>query len=171
MGNTSSTQPYEKKLTILLQRTTPTDTTTIASLLSRGANPNPSISAIIANCLPTIYLLISHGAHTNTPSHDPTKHHSYPLLSHGAEVNGTYKLLIPPPVAAIRAKRLKMVEFCWGMGLMRIKNTFGLRPAKFVLAEARCRHDLRRVPRPGGEKYGERLVWVRKLGVVEEVWQ
>jgi len=187
MGNASSTaKDYDKDLTSQLQRASPSDTAAIELLLSRGANPNgsgsptPLIAAVTEGCMPTVCVLVEHGAATNRPGHGKDKYHATPLmaaasegntaaatflLAHGADVNGT-TLAIPPLVAAIQTKNLGMVEFLLGRGADPNKSTWGMRPARFVLGEATCWHDVRKPPRQNCKTCQERLLWLRMLAAL-----
>ncbi|KAK1834904.1 ankyrin [Podospora conica] len=189
MGNTSSTGiPSSKALTTELRKTPPTSTSTIALLLSRGADPNapgtptPLIAAVTSGCMPTIQLLVDHGALTNRPGHGPSKYHGTPLmaaategnyeaatflLTHGAGVNGP-SMTIPPLVAAIHAKNLGMLEFLLSRGADPNKSTFGMRPARFVLGEATCWHDVRKPPRQSCKTCQERLLWLHMLAALRK---
>lgn len=189
MGNTSSTTTSSPKgLTSELQKTPPTSSSAIALLLSRGADPNapgtptPLIAAVTSGCMPTIQLLVAHGALTNRPGHGPSKYHGTPLmaaatggsyeaaaflLSHGADANGP-SMTIPPLVAAIHAKNLGMVEFLLAHGADPNKSTFGMRPARFVLGEATCWHDVRKPPRQSCKTCQERLLWLHMLAVLRK---
>jgi hypothetical protein len=130
--------------------------------------------------MPTVRVLVEHGAAANRPGHGKEKYDGTPhmaaasegntaivdfLLAHSADINGP-QLSIPPLVAAIHAKNFFMVEDLLDCGADPNKSTFGMRPARFVFSETACWHEVRNPPRQDCKTCQERLLWLRMLAAL-----
>jgi ankyrin repeat protein len=139
------TEKYNPELTAQLREASPWDTEAIESLLAQGANPNapkkgnksaPLAAAATVGCIPTMDVLIRHGADPNLFS--GIKFHETPLLAaiyeghiraveylldHGAKIDGTFRTG-PPLEGAIYTENLEMLEFLLKHGADPNKKIF-----------------------------------------------
>jgi hypothetical protein len=185
------TERYDKGLSAHLLEASPSDTKLIESLLSQGADPNvykrgkvtPLIAAAKVGCIPTMEVLVKHGADIEhgsivTNQWTPLEAAVYGghteavqfLLDHGAVING--KMFMGPPFrGAFATKNLPMLKYLLDHGADPNKKLTGFKPAKIAALELGCDnfgHDIRKLPVPGCAKCGNRLVLLQMLSLLRQ---
>lgn len=73
-----------------------------------------------------------------------------------------------PLMAAATEGSYEAAAFLLAHGADPNKSTFGMRPARFVLGEATCWHDVRKPPRQSCKTCQERLLWLHMLAVLRK---
>ncbi|OCK74019.1 ankyrin [Lepidopterella palustris CBS 459.81] len=187
----NKSKQYDQELTNRLRDASPENTELIKSLLRQGANPNapkkdgksaPLIVAATMGCIPTMDVLIQHGADPNLYS--GVKWHETPLLAaiwenqietveflveHGANINGTLRTG-PPLAVTFITKNLEMLKCLLDHRADPNKKLLGFAtPARQAEAALVCmKHDIRKSPKEGCDKCADRLLLIRILSLLRQ---